>query len=179
MTKPPVIGFAAFSGTGKTTLLEQLLPILTRTGLRVGMVKASHHDINPDKPGKDSYKLRRAGTAQLVLSTPQRSICYTDYAPPIERTLDEQLRLLDMERLDLVIVEGFREAAIPKIELHRQDYHKPFLFEQDAHIMALAWDGNPGIEVPEHLPLLDINSPEQIADFVLTHFVEKKEIKHD
>ena len=178
MTIPPVIGFAAFSGTGKTTLLEKLLPLLTDTGLRVGMVKASHHDVNPDKPGKDSYRLRQAGANQLVLSTPHRSICYTEYREPVEHDLEEQLRLLDLERLDLVIVEGFREAAIPKIELHRQEYRKPFLFEQDAHIIALAWDGNPGIKVPDSLPLLDINSPAQIADFVLTQIVNK-EIKHD
>ena len=141
------------------------------------MVKASHHDVNPDKPGKDSYRLRQAGANQLVLSTPHRSICYTEYPEPAEHDLEEQLRLLDLERLDLVIVEGFRESAIPKIELHRQEYHKPFLFEQDAHIIALAWDGNPGVNVPDSLPLLDINSPEQIANFVLTKIVNK-EIKH-
>lgn len=174
MTKPPVIGFAAFSGTGKTTLLEKLLPFLTDTGLKVGMVKASHHDVNPDKPGKDSYRLRQAGTSQLVLSTPHRSICYTEHNEPSKHDLDEQLRLLDLDRLDLVIVEGFREAAIPKIELHRREYSKPFLFEQDAHIIALAWDGNPGIDVPERLPLLDINNPAQIADFLLTKIINKE-----
>ena len=178
MTKPPVIGFAAFSGTGKTTLLEKLLPFLTHTGLRVGMVKASHHDVDPDQPGKDSYRLRQAGTHQLVLSTPHRSICFTEYRPPVEQDLEEQLRLLDLERLDLVIVEGFREAAIPKIELHRQEYHKPFLFERDAHIIALAWDGNPGIKIPDSLPLLDIDNPAQIANFLLTRIVNK-ETQHD
>lgn len=174
MTKPPVIGFAAYSGTGKTTLLEKLLPLLRKAGLRVGVVKASHHDVNPDKPGKDSYQLRQAGASQLVLSTPNRSICYTEYPEPVKHDLSEQIRLLDLEYLDLVVVEGFREAPIAKIELHRQAYPKPFLFEQDAHIIALAWDGNPGVEIPDSLPLLDINNPAQIADFVLTRIVYKE-----
>ena len=178
MKRPPIVGFAAFSGTGKTTLLEKLIPCLTTTGLKVGMVKASHHDVNPDKPGKDSYRLREAGASQLVLSTPHRSICYTEYPTPVEHELEEQLRLLDLERLDLVIVEGFREAPIPKIELHRKEYDKPFLFEQDAHIKAIAWDGNPGIKIPDHLPQLDINSPIQVANFLLTHFIQI-ETKHD
>ena len=167
MPKPPIIGFAAFSGTGKTTLLEKLIPLLTKTGLNVGLVKASHHDVDPDKPGKDSYRLRKAGACQLLLSTPKRSICYTEYAEEQEHDLEQQLKLLDLASLDLVVVEGFRDAPIPKIELHRMSYEKPFLFEQDKNIIALAWDGNPGIEVPDALPLLSINQPEDIARFLL------------
>ena len=171
ISKPPIIGFAAFSGTGKTTLLEKLIPLLASTGINIGLIKASHHDIDPDKPGKDSYRLRKAGTCQLVLSSPKRSICYTEYPQKQQHNLNEQLRLLDQERLDLIIVEGFRDAPIPKIELHRKDYIKPFLFEQDDHIIALAWDGNPGIAVPEHLPQLDLNNPEEIAHFLQQHIM--------
>lgn len=172
MQKPPIIGFAAFSGTGKTTLLEKLLPLLCQSGLKIGLIKASHHNVDPDKPGKDSYRLRHAGARQLVLSTPERSICYTEYRQPQEQKLEDQLKLLDLNTLDLVIVEGFRDAEIPKIELHRKDYPKPFLFEQDPHIAAMAWDGNPGIDVPEHLPLLDINHPENIAEFIHTRIID-------
>lgn len=162
----PVLGIAAFSGTGKTTLIEKLLPLLGNKGLRTGLVKASHHRVEPDPPGKDSYRLRRAGASQLVLSMPGRSLCYTEYPPGYPRQLTEQLQLLNQSLLDLILVEGFRDAPINKIELHRRDYDKPFLFTDDPHIIAIAWDGNPGITLPEHLTELDINNPEQIADYI-------------
>ena len=168
MPTPPIIGFAAFSGTGKTTLLEQLIPLLISRGLKLGLIKASHHDIDPDKPGKDSYRLRRAGASQLVLSTPKRSICYTEYPDIVEHNLNEQLRLLDLKRLDLVLVEGFREADIPKIELHRMKYDKPYLFQNDINIIALACDSTPSVNLPEELPLLDINHPESVVQFIMT-----------
>lgn len=174
MPKPPVVGFAAFSGTGKTTLLEKLIPLLADTGINIGLVKASHHDVDPDKPGKDSYRLRKAGTSQLLLSTPKRSVCYTEFTQKHERNLEQQLKLLDLGNLDLVLVEGFRDAAIPKIELHRREYEKPFLFKRDKHIIALAWDGNPGIDVPTSLPLLNINQPEDVARFLLETVMSQK-----
>ena len=163
----PVLGIAAFSGTGKTTLIEQLLPLLADRGLRVGLIKASHHCIEPDQPGKDSYRLRHAGASQLVLSTPGRSICYTEYPRNHERQLHEQLQLLNQACLDLILVEGFRDAAIDKIELHRKDYQKPFLFNDDCHVVAVAWDGNPGIKLPARLSELDINNPGQITDWII------------
>lgn len=177
MPKPPIIGFAAFSGTGKTTLLEKLIPLLTNTGLNIGLVKASHHDIEPDQPGKDSYRLRKAGACQLVLSTPRRSICYTEYPEGHQRQLEQQLQLLDLNHLDLVVVEGFRDAPIPKIELHRMEYDKPFLFEQDKNIIALAWNGNPDSlshvgKLKDSLPLLDINQPEDIAHFIMNNVIQ-------
>ncbi|WBA80779.1 molybdopterin-guanine dinucleotide biosynthesis protein B [Endozoicomonas sp. GU-1] len=169
----PVIGIAAFSGTGKTTLIEKLLPLLAGQGLRTGVVKASHHRIEPDPPGKDSYRLRHAGASQLVLSMPGRSLCYTEYPNGYERQLQEQLQLLNQDQLDLILVEGFREAPIAKIELHRSDYDKPFLFTEDPHIIAIAWDGNPGINLPGHLAELDINSPKHIASFIENYCHEK------
>lgn len=167
--KVPVLGIAAFSGTGKTTLIEKLLPLLINRGLKIGLVKASHHTIEPDRPGKDSYRLRRAGASQLVLSMPGRSICYTEYPQGHQRQLEEQLQLLNQKSLDLILVEGFRDAPIAKIELHRSDYEKPFLFTDDPHIIAVAWDGNPGIYLPGHLAELDINNPEQIANYIAGH----------
>lgn len=167
ITTIPVLGIAAFSGTGKTTLIEQLLPLLNRRGLRTGLIKASHHQIEPDPPGKDSYRLRHAGARQLVLSTPGRSICYTEYPQDHQRQLHEQLQLLDQTVLDLVLVEGFRDAPIDKIELHRTSYQKPFLFNDDGHVIAIAWDGNPGIKLPAGLSELDINNPGQIVDWII------------
>ena len=90
---------------------------------------------------KTGYRLRKAGACQLLLSTPRRSICYTEYPDEQEHDLEQQLKLPDLEQLDLVIVEGFRDVAIPKIELHRMEYKKPFLFEHDQNIIAtgLGW----------------------------------------
>ena len=162
----PIIGFAAFSGTGKTTLLEKVLPLLTERGIRVGLIKASHHTIEPDKPGKDSYRLRHAGATQLVLSTPGRAICITERELD-DPLLEDQISLLDQSRLDLIVVEGFRDSAIPKIELHRSDFDRPFLYKNDNNIIALCWDcSQAGEDIP--LPQLDINNPKQVADFVIT-----------
>ena len=161
----PLIGFAAFSGTGKTTLLEQLIPILVSKGIRVGIIKASHHSVDPDTPGKDSYRLRKAGSSQLVLSTPERSICYTEHTKPEDPLLTDQLKLLDPSRLDLVVVEGFRDQTFAKIELHRKSFDRPLLHPNDDNIIAIAWDFTEPQETP--IPQLDINQPEQIADFIL------------
>ena len=167
----PIIGFAAFSGTGKTTLLEKLIPILVSRGIRVGIIKASHHSVDPDTPGKDSYRLRKAGSTQLILSTPERSICYTERDNKTEPELVEQLKLLDYSQLDLVVVEGFRDSPIEKIELHRKDLERPRLHLNDPHIIAIAWDYLSGEETTP-IPQLDINQPDQIADFIIDHFQE-------
>ncbi|MCG8475649.1 MAG: molybdopterin-guanine dinucleotide biosynthesis protein B, partial [Cytophagales bacterium] len=158
-----IIGFAAFSGTGKTTLLEQVIPLLAERKIRIGLVKASHHIIEPDQPGKDSYRLRKAGTTQLVLSTPGRAICITEREVN-DPALEDQLTLLDQSRLDLIIVEGFRDSAIPKIELHRTDFDRPFLYKNDPNIIALCWDSYDQ-QIP--LPQLNINHPAQVAEFVI------------
>lgn len=159
----PLLGFAAFSGTGKTTLLEQLIPLLCAKGLSIGLVKHSHHDIEMDKPGKDSYRLRKAGASQVVLAGTQRSIYFHEYEQAHDSQLAEQLQLLQTDKLDLVLVEGFRHETFAKIELHRRSLQKPYLYEQDKHIIALASDYS-----LEHctLPQLDINQPQQMVAFI-------------
>ena len=168
-TNLPVLGFAAFSGTGKTTLLEKVIPLLKARGLRLGLIKASHHTVDPDKPGKDSFRLRHAGLTQTVLSMPGRAVCITE-RPVDDPTLEDQLRLLDHTQLDMILVEGFRDAAIPKIELHRTDFDRPYLFETDENIIALCQDTpHPSTLLPQ----MDINNPEEVAafayDFYLRH----------
>ena len=169
MPEPAIIGFAAYSGTGKTTLLEKLIPLIKERGLNVGLIKASHHSVELDQPGKDSYRLRQAGTDQLVLSTPERSICFTEHRNTSEPVLEDQLNLLNLNSLDLVLVEGFRDAVFPKIELYRQALNKPFLFKQDNHIIAVASD-RPIPDLPKNLAPLNINDTKQIASFILTRF---------
>ncbi|WP_028864538.1 molybdopterin-guanine dinucleotide biosynthesis protein B [Psychromonas aquimarina] len=159
----PLLGFAAFSGTGKTTLLEKLIPLLTAQGLNVALVKHSHHDIEMDKPGKDSYRLRKAGASQVVLAGTHRSILFSEYARPRDSKLLEQLRLLQTDSLDLVLVEGFRDEVFNKIELHRSCLDKPFLFESDSSVIALACDH----KVKNcTLPQMDLNDLNALAQFV-------------
>jgi molybdopterin-guanine dinucleotide biosynthesis protein MobB len=136
----PLLGFAAFSGTGKTTLLEKLIPTLVEKGMRIALIKHSHHNIEMDKPGKDSYRLRKAGASQVVLSGTHRSIFFCEYKERGESKLCDQLALLQTDKLDLVLVEGYRDELFPKIELHRSKLNKPFLFPNDNNIIALVCD---------------------------------------
>ncbi|MCQ1057968.1 molybdopterin-guanine dinucleotide biosynthesis protein B [Photobacterium sp. DNB23_23_1] len=162
----PIIGFAGYSGSGKTTLLEKLIPLLKSNGLRIGLVKHSHHSIDPDKPGKDSYRLRHAGCSQTLLATKERHMLYFEYPEPEreEPQLDECLSQLDHSQLDLILVEGFRDQPIAKIEVHRPSYGKPLFYPNDENIIAFASDQ----PAPEgcQLPYLDLNTPQNIADFI-------------
>lgn len=171
----PLLGFAAYSGTGKTTLITQLLPKLTAQGLRIGMVKHSHHDIEMDKPGKDSYRLRKAGACQMVLASPHRTIMFVEQDEPIEPTLITQLNWLDTTELDLVLVEGFRHEAFSKIELHRPSLGKPLLVTTDDHIIAIASDSdiNQKDITARPVPSLDLNDVDAICDFITAYCAAK------
>jgi len=158
----PLLGFAGYSGSGKTTLLEKLLPWLSRQALRVAVIKHSHHDIDPDTPGKDSYRLRRAGSQQLLLATPGRTILFDER--PGADDLSRLLGRLDHQALDLILVEGFRDAPIAKIEVMRQGQQRPRLSTGDAYFIACATDV-PRVEQPLHE--LDLNSPEEVGRFIL------------
>jgi molybdopterin-guanine dinucleotide biosynthesis protein B len=160
-----VLGFAAFSGTGKTTLLKQLIPLLKASGLRVGLVKQSHHDIDLDTPGKDSHTLRLAGASPVMLCSPYRRAVITEHEDRRERGLAEELAHFDPAGVDLILVEGFKREAFPKIELHRPALGKPLLFPEDPNIIAVASDGP--LPVEPAIPRLDLNQPRPIADFII------------
>lgn len=164
--EPPVLGFVANSGTGKTTLISLLIPILNERGIRVGLVKYSHHDFETDQPGKDSYRLRKAGASPVVLVSKHRRAVITELSSG-EPTLAEQLLCFKNEAVDLVIVEGFKHEAFPKVELHRTELNSPFLHTNDSSIIAIATNNN----ITANIPSLDINKPEQVADFVIHQFM--------
>lgn len=170
-TKVPVLGFAAFSGTGKTTLLTQLIPALNLKGLRVGLIKHSHHDFEIDQPGKDSFRLRAAGASPVLLVSKYRRAIITEFSTRTEPTLFEQLKYFEQEKLDLILVEGFRDEFFPKIELHRSVLNNPLLYPNDNNIVAIASDV--ALNTPASLVNLDINSPNQIADYIHQHFITK------
>ncbi|MGR2767287.1 bifunctional molybdopterin-guanine dinucleotide biosynthesis adaptor protein MobB/molybdopterin molybdotransferase MoeA [Photobacterium ganghwense] len=157
----PLLGFAAWSGTGKTTLLEAMLPKLVARGIRVAVIKHAHHNFDIDKEGKDSYRLRKAGAAQMLISSRYRRAMVTE-TPDEEATLPQLIAQLDQTQLDLILVEGFKQLHFPKIELHRQEVGKPWLHPEDSNIIAVAAN----VPVETHLPTLDINDLDQITDFV-------------
>ncbi|PVX15727.1 bifunctional molybdopterin-guanine dinucleotide biosynthesis protein MobB/molybdopterin molybdotransferase MoeA [Vibrio cholerae] len=160
----PLLGFAAYSGTGKTTLLEALLPKLTAAGLRIGLLKHAHHDFDVDKPGKDSYRLRKAGASQMLIASRNRHALMTE-TPDAEAEFDYLLTRFDAEKLDMILVEGCKNIAFPKIELHRAEVGKPWLYPHDQNIIAIAADEM----VATDLPQIHINDLDAIADFVLDY----------
>ncbi|EJG1206311.1 bifunctional molybdopterin-guanine dinucleotide biosynthesis adaptor protein MobB/molybdopterin molybdotransferase MoeA [Vibrio parahaemolyticus] len=166
----PIIGFAAYSGTGKTTLLEALLPKLTEAGLRIGMLKHAHHNFDVDKPGKDSYRLRKAGASQMLIASRNRFALMTE-TPEAEAEFEYLLTRFDEDKLDVVLVEGCKNIAFPKIELHREEVGKPWLYPHDENIIAIASDT---AELDSELPQMNINDLDAIAQFVLQYVQEAK-----
>ena len=160
----PLLGFVAFSNTGKTTLLARLLPLLRQRGLRVGVIKHARHGFDIDHPGKDSYILREAGAVQMLIGAPQRWALVTETPGQSDPNLDDLLPHLDQRHLDCILVEGFKHEPFPKIELHRPSRGQPLLCLSDETIIAVASDEP--LTVALQLPLLDLNNPLQIVDFV-------------
>ena len=159
-----VIGFAAHSGTGKTTLLTRIIPLLKQQGLHLAIVKHSHHDFELDQPGKDSYQLHHAGSSMTLLTSKYRSALIREHQPHKEPELREALQQLDLSNIDLVLVEGFRhETGLSKIELHRANLGNPLLFPYDRDIIAIASDK----AIDTDLPVLDLNNPAEIVQFIV------------
>lgn len=165
----PVIGFAACSGTGKTTLLERIIPLLKGAGLNVGLIKHSHHSFEIDQPEKDSFRLRRSGANPVMLTSSKRRAVMTEINEPREPELDEELKYFDQSGLDLILVEGFKKEEFPKIELNRRKLGHPLMFPSDHSIIALATD-IPLLHEPP-IPWLDLNEPTMIADFIRLDFM--------
>ena len=168
-TQLPIIGFCAFSGTGKTTLLTRVIPILADKGLRLAILKHAHHTFDIDHPEKDSYKLRHAGATQMLISSSRRWALMRELNQnEHELGLNELLEQIDYSCTDLVLVEGFKKEAFKKIELHRPSLNHPLMCISDDNIIAVAADKE--VSLPENLPYLDLNNPKQIADFICRFF---------
>lgn len=155
-----VIGLAGWSGSGKTTLAEKLITVLTARGLDVATIKHAHHAFDADTPGKDSYRHRAAGARQVIVSSHARSVVFTENRDHGEASLDTLL--LALSPADIVIVEGYKREAIPKIEIYRAEIGKPSLFPEDPLILAVA---TKGAVPPEGTPprSLDLDDIEAIA----------------
>ena len=163
-----VFGFAGWSGSGKTALVERLLPEFTARGLRVSVIKHAHHGFDLDKPGKDSWRHREAGATQVLMLSSDRWVLMHELRGAPEPTLDEQLLLL--EPCDLVLIEGYKAAAVPKLEIHRPSHGKPPLWPESPHVVAVASDVGAEELAPDcPLPVLPINEPARIAEFILDY----------
>ncbi|BCM25923.1 molybdopterin-guanine dinucleotide biosynthesis protein B [Methyloradius palustris] len=165
---PPLLGFSAYgSGIGKTTLLTKLIPELVAQGIRVSVIKHAHHSFDIDHPGKDSYRLREAGAVQTLVASGERWALMTELKHlkdhvESEPVLAELVQQIDPALVDVVLVEGFKDAPISKIEVHRPSLNMPLLANHDANIIAIASD-----EIIEtSLPLLDLNNISEIAAFI-------------
>jgi molybdopterin-guanine dinucleotide biosynthesis protein B len=163
MDRMKVIGIAGFSGSGKTTLIEKLIPILVREGMRVSLIKHAHHEFDVDQPGKDSYRHRHAGCSEVLVSSSKRWALMHELRGAVEPSLQDQLKVLSP--CDLVLVEGYKNEAIPKVEVHRRDSSAPLLHPDDPHVVAVATDE----PLETKLPQLALDDAEAVARFILKH----------
>lgn len=162
----PVFGCVAPSGSGKTTLLRQLVAVLRERGLRVGYLKHAHHSFDLDRPGKDSFELRAAGAAQTLLASRERwALLVEDASRGSDPDLHEMLARFESGRLDLILVEGFKQAHYPKIEVYRAALGQAPLYPHDPDIVAVATDD--ALPRRPHPPRLPLGDAAAVADFIL------------
>ncbi|MGF1529655.1 MAG: molybdopterin-guanine dinucleotide biosynthesis protein B, partial [Candidatus Competibacterales bacterium] len=136
----PLLGIAAFSGTGKTTLLRRIIPALKTPMGPVGLIKHTHHRFEVDWPGKDSHRLARAGAAQTLVASPLRRAVISHYPTAQPAALEDHLATLDDGSLGLILVEGYKRKPLPKLELHRPSLGHPLLAHDDPSVVAIACD---------------------------------------
>ena len=158
-----VLGIAGYSGSGKTTLIEKMIPILVRSGLRVSLIKHAHHEFDVDQPGKDSYRHRHAGCTEVLISSSNRWALMHELRGAAEPSLQDQLK--HFAPCDLVLVEGYKTEAVPKVEVRRKGAHTPALYPDDRNVVAVATDD----VLDTALPQLDVNDPEAVAQFIIQH----------
>lgn len=175
----PLLGFSAWSGTGKTTLLKALLPRLKARGLRIACIKHAHHDFDVDQPGKDSHTLRHAGADQMLVVSDRRWALMVEAPRDDAPSLKEMLQHLNLNEVDLVLVEGFKAEAFPKLELHRMSVDKPWRFPEDPQIRALATDCPDQVPEENLLPVLDLNDLDAIEAWVLDELQRQQALSHD
>lgn len=158
-----VFGFAGYSGAGKTTLIEALIPRFTARGLSVSLIKHTHHNIDVDRPGKDSYRHREAGATEVMLVCDTRWAIMHELRGRPEPSFEEQIARLSP--CDLVLVEGFKYTPIPKLEVHRPANGKPFIWPDNPDVIAVASDV--ALDIPR--PVLNLDDRDAIAAFILEH----------
>jgi molybdopterin-guanine dinucleotide biosynthesis protein B len=158
-----IFGIAGYSGSGKTTLIEKLIPLFAQRGLKVSLVKHAHHTFDVDQPGKDSYRHRHAGCNEVLVTSSRRWALMHELRGAPEPTLQELIR--HVSACDLLLIEGFKHEAIPKLEVYRGVVGESLLHPQDAHIVAVASDQH----VDTVLPQFRLDDASEIAAFITRH----------
>jgi len=158
-----IFGFAGYSGSGKTTLIEQLIPLLVARGITVSLIKHAHHTFEIDQPGKDSFRHRKAGCTEVLVTSSRRWALMHELRGAPEPALSEHVKR--MSPCDLLLVEGFKREAIPKLEVYRAEVGEPLIHPHDQNVVAIASDK----PVETALPQLQLNDPPAIAEFILKH----------
>ena len=161
-----VIGFCGRSGSGKTTLLEQLIPVLRAAGQRVSVVKHAHHDFDIDHPGKDSWRHRKAGAFETVIASNRRLAIVREYEVEAETSVHQMLA--ELSGCDWALVEGFKHADLPKIEVWRAETGHPVQYPVDPFIVAIASDTDSVLPEPTGLPRLHLDDVAAVAAFLLS-----------
>lgn len=162
-----VIGFCGYSGSGKTTLVEQLIVRLKLAGQRVSVVKHAHHAFDIDHEGKDSWRHRNAGAFEVVIASDRRLAKIREFETRADPTVHDLID--ELAGCDWVLVEGFKRATLPKIEIWRAATDKPAQYPHDRHIVAICTDSAAQLPEPTELPVLDLNDVEAVTAFLLTH----------
>ena len=160
-----VIGFSGYSGSGKTTLLEQLIGRLKAAGQRVSVVKHAHHQFDIDHEGKDSWRHRKAGAYEVVIASDRRLAKIREFETPGDPTVYDLIAELDP--CDWILVEGFKHAGLPKIEIWRVATGKPVRYNEDMNVVAVCTDTVESLPEPTDLPVLRLDDAQGVADFLL------------
>jgi molybdopterin-guanine dinucleotide biosynthesis protein B len=161
----PVVGFIAHRNDVTTDLLSQVIPLLQAQQLRVAVVKEAPEDFDMDRPGKDSYRLRKAGVERLLITSSRKSALLLDHPQAVNPELNDLLALLHQDVLDVVLVEGFTQQAFPKIEL--QWAANPLRhYPNDPHIIAIGTDQVGRLKAS--IPVLNVNAPSTIVEFLVS-----------
>jgi molybdopterin-guanine dinucleotide biosynthesis protein B len=160
------VGFAGFSGSGKTTLVERLIPALRMRGLRVSVVKHAHHKFDIDHPGKDTHRHREAGAFEVVAASDRRLALMREFEQPAELTVHQLIAEL-YHGVDWVLVEGFKQSDLLKIEVWRGNSGRPALYPDDDFIAAIATDAPERLPQATLRPVLDLNDPDAVAEWLV------------
>ena len=167
----PILGISAYSGTGKTTLLKNIIPLLKKKNYRVAVIKHAHHAFDIDQEGKDSYELRKAGANHMLITSNQRWALMVENINNKEPDVNECVKKLKHEDIDLILIEGFKKTDIPKIELHRPSLGHPLLCTNDKNFIAIATDDE--IKDDVNIPILDLNNYKMIVECIVKKFPKK------
>ena len=166
---PPFFGLAGWSGSGKTTLCTKLIENFTKIGITIGTLKHAHHKFELDKPGKDSFNLRKAGARPMIISSKERFAMIQENDEHDEKSLFQMIEMFSkdpIQKCDLIIVEGYKNEPIPKFEVYRPIIGKPELYKEDNNIFAIASD----INIESSIPTFDLNNINSISDFIIQRY---------